>query len=272
MGPRRDITVPTSNGLLTFDSKDWLIGKYLFVERSYETEQLDRAVALLRREGYLTRKGGTVVDVGANIGMICIALLQRGYFERALAFEPAPNNYRLLVRNVSQNGMQDRISAFPYALSASEGELELELSTENSGDNRIRTTTAPGAYHEENRPTVKVEGKTLDQVFAGIPGLTAEETALVWVDIQGHEGHFFEGAKRTLGCRIPVVAELWPYGVLRSGLSAARFLDVVSGLFSHFYLLSDREVAKQPIRRIDGLFHQYGEPRQWCQVALVQDQ
>src|SRR6266702_4494260 len=97
LGPRRDITVDTFNGLLTVDSKDWLIGKYLYVNRSYEAREMQRTITLLQQEGYLGATGGGVLlDVGANIGMTCIALLKHGYFQRAIAFEPAPTSYRLL--------------------------------------------------------------------------------------------------------------------------------------------------------------------------------
>ncbi len=141
IGPRRDITVDTFNGRLSFDSKDWLIGKYLYVKGSYEAREIQSAVAVLRQEGYLKDAGGgTVLDVGANISMICIALLKHGYFQRAIAFEPYPNSYRFLVNNVNQNGLRERVSHFPWALSCTEDEFELELSDDNSGDHRIRRT------------------------------------------------------------------------------------------------------------------------------------
>lgn len=163
LGPRRDVTVDTSNGLLSFDSKDRLIGKYLYVKRSYEAREIQTAVALLRQEGYLKdAEGGTVLDVGANIGMICIALLKHGCFERAIAFEPAPNNYRLLIKNIDQNGLRERVLHFPCALSAAEGELELELSEDNSGDHRLRQTATPGVFREERRRTLRVRVRTLD--------------------------------------------------------------------------------------------------------------
>ena len=54
-GPRRDVTVDTANGLLTFDSKDWLIGKYLYVKRSHEEKEARWAARLLSKEGYAGR-------------------------------------------------------------------------------------------------------------------------------------------------------------------------------------------------------------------------
>ena len=136
-GRRRDVTVDTWNGRLTFDSRDKLIGKYLYVQRAYERRYIEGALAMLERDGWFAR-GGTVLDVGANIGMIGIALVRHGWCARAVAFEPAPDNVRLLDRNIAQNGLGDRIRRHAIALSSRAGEMELELSDYNSGDNRRR--------------------------------------------------------------------------------------------------------------------------------------
>lgn len=272
-GPRRDITVDAFNGRLSFDSRDWLIGKYLYVKGSYEAREIQSAVAVLRREGYLEDAGrGTVLDVGANIGMICIALLKHGYFQRAIAFEPYPNSFRLLVNNVNQNGLRERVLHFPWALSCAEGELELELSDDNSGDHRIRRTDGPGTFREERRRTLKVPVKTLDHVFASEPILGNEKVSLLWLDIQGHEGHFFLGASHVLSSGIPAVMELWPYAILRSGMSRSEFCCILSKLFTHFYLLAGEPSERRAISKIDSLFDVYSAPREMCLVALVREQ
>ncbi len=161
LGPRRDITIDSSNGLLTVDSKDWLIGKYLYVRRQHETGEMEQVAKLLNKEGYLGSGSppSTVLNVGANIGMTAIGLLRNGFFKRAVAFEPTPNSFRLLGLNIQQNGLSDRIQSFPIALSAANGEFDLELSRDNSGDNRISVTTKPGFFDEQKRRTVKVKAK-----------------------------------------------------------------------------------------------------------------
>jgi FkbM family methyltransferase len=272
LGPRRDVTVDTLNGRLTLDSKDWLIGKYLYVRRSHEEYEIRSAIELLRKEGYLDPAGDeTVLNVGANIGMTCIGLLKAGYFERAIAFEPAPNSYRLLVQNIHQNGLRDRIQHFPFALSSVEGELDLELSNDNSGDHRIRQTNSPGFFREEKRQTIKVPVKTLDHLFAEHSGLRDEKVHLVWADIQGHEGQFFQGARHFLSQGIPVVCEFWPYGIGRSGISSSEFCRVLSELFSHFYVLAGGSLPRVPISKLKSLFDAYSAPRDMCVVILVGD-
>ena len=272
LGPRRDITVQTSNGLLTLDSKDWLIGKHLYVRQSHEEGEMRSAISLLKKEGYLGNASrDTLLNVGANVGMTCIGLLKAGYFERAIAFEPAPNNYRLLVHNVNQNGLQHRIVHFPLGLSSTEGELDLELSDDNSGDHRIRRTKDPGFFHEEKRRTIKVPVRTLDHVLSEQSSPMNESVGLVWVDIQGHEGQFFEGARHFLSQGTPVVSEFWPYGIKRSGMSADQYCRILSELFTHFYVLVGEPFQKRAISGIRDLFDVNSKPREVCVVVLVQD-
>jgi FkbM family methyltransferase len=271
-GPKRDITLQTANGLLTFSSRDWMIGKILYLHRSYEMKEIDAAVKLLHEEGYLP--GGassTVLDVGANIGMICIALVRLGHFQKALAFEPAPGSYKLLVKNVGQNNLAARITCFPFALSSMRSEVDLELSPDNSGDHRIRHTKSQGAFHEELRPTVRVEARTLDSVFAENPELDPQEVSVVWLDIQGHEGCFLEGAREFLARGTPTVTELWPYALARSGSEPARVQSLLSQFYTHFYLLTANAAEKRPISAIGQVFQEFSGPREMCQVILVRD-
>jgi FkbM family methyltransferase len=270
-GPRRDVTVDTYNGRLTFDSRDKLIGKYLFVDRAYERRWLEDAMRVLRRDGHLPPAGGgTLLDVGANIGMICIALLRQGWFDRAIAFEPAPGNYRLLRHNLAQNDAEARVHALQLALSDVPGELPLELSEYNSGDNRIRSAALDGAFHEARRDVVTVPVDTLDRALEAAD-VRAGDVRLIWVDIQGHEARFFEGARGTLAAGMPVVSEFWPYGIFRAGTTRERYLHTVRALFTHFYRLQDHRAEKLPIARIDALFDELAKPRQMAELIFVRE-
>ena len=267
-GPRRDVTVDTWNGRLTFDSRDKLIGKYLYVHRAYERRYIEHALAVLERDGWLGR-GGTLLDVGANIGMICIALIRHGWFDRAVAFEPAPSNVRLLECNVAQNGLTERIARVPVALSSSDGSMDLELSEYNSGDNRLRVDASAGAWHEDRRDTVRVPVRRLDDLLA--ERRDASDVRLIWLDIQGHEGRFFEGAQGTLARGIPVVSEFWPYGILRSGTTRASYMNIVTRLFTHVYVLSGNAIGKQPVSAVDALFDACAPPKAMREVVFVRE-
>ncbi len=269
-GPQRELTLQTLNGLLTFDVKaDTGVGRDLYVQRSYEAELMQRAVACLRREGcFMDPEKDVLVDVGANIGAICIAMLRLFHFRRALAFEPAPSTYDRLVRNLRQNQLEDRVVHFPCALSSVRGELDLELADGDSGDNRIRCTEAPGLMREERRRTAKVPVRTLDDVLAQQPDTIVDSIGLVWMDVQGHEGYVLEGSRQLFARGIPLVCEFWPYGIERSGMSRGRFEEIISEYFTHFLILSRRAQERLPTSQFTDLFDTYREPMRYCQVAL----
>ena len=103
------------------------------------------------------------------------------------------------------------------------------------------------------------------------PSPVKESVGLVWVDIQGHEGQFFEGARHFLSQGTPVVSEFWPYGIKRSGMSADQYCRILSELFTHFYVLAGEPFQKRAIPEIRGLFNVYSQPREMCVVVLVRN-
>ncbi len=250
----------TENGLLSFSNKDWLIGKTLFVNRSYEIELMNLAIGFLVKEGLLESKG-IVCDVGANLGMISIALLKKYGFAKAIAFEPSPKSFRFLSRNVEQNGFAERICCFQIALSSENGVFPLEIAEENSGDNRIRKVYDSGKLKEEKRKVVFVETKTFDSFLREHEGIE-NEVSFIWIDTQGHEGHFFLGAQDFFKRKkVPVVSEFWAYGIERSGLSRSDYCDILARTFSRFYLLTNEGFRLKSIDEIEKLFENRHDPR-----------
>lgn len=266
--PEHDVTIETANGLLSVSSKDWLIGKHLFVRGDYELDFIRDAIKFLKSENHLPH-ARTVCDIGANLGMISVALLREGFFEKALAFEPAPRNFRLLRKNAAQNGLGEKMQTFQLALSSENKDLEFELAADNSGDSRVRKTAKAGEMNEHLRETVVVEAKTFD-AFLRENRIDPAEIDLLWIDIQGHEGHFFQGAREFFQARkIPVVNEFWGYGIDRSGMSREEYCRTLANTFSKFYLLTGGEFQLQSIAEIEKLFELSKRPREIANIILV---
>jgi FkbM family methyltransferase len=274
-GPGRKprlLTAKTANGILTFSNMDVANAKGLFVQRGWEVGLLQRSHELLLREGFSDPKRDVVVDAGANIGMICIAMLTWGYFREALAFEPFPETFVLLERNVRQNGLENAIRAYPYALSSESGEATLEISDSNAGDQRVRATDPKtGALlREDARSTLTVPLRTLDAVLREA-SLDPDRIGLVWADIQGHEGHLFQGARDTLSHRIPVLTEFWPYGILRAGMSVDDYVAIVRSLFGSIIVVSPETPAfeRQDPESIRELFSAHPHPDDQLELLLL---
>ena len=77
-------------------------------------------------------EGATMWDVGANIGLYSVyAAVRRGC--RVIAFEPSVFNLELLARNVHLNGVSDKITLVPVALSDTRQAAKMRLTTTEWG-------------------------------------------------------------------------------------------------------------------------------------------
>lgn len=274
-GPRHDITVDSWNGRLTFDSRDRFIGKYLSVDRAYEPATITQALTWLEKNEWLTRDlSGVLVDIGANIGMITTAMLTQGWFGRAVCFEPLPGNLRLQRINIAQNQLADRVTSLGVALSSQPGELALEISETNTGDNRIRLpgspATAPGAYQEEKRAEIRVPVETLDRALAKA-GVAAKDVRLIWMDIQGHEEKCLEGAANTLAAGMPVCMEFWPYGLARAGTTRESFMRLIRRHFTAAHRVLDDGVVPLTMEQVSTLFDEVSHPHKMTQLLFVKE-
>ena len=200
-----ELTADTWNGRLTFNSGDRLISKFLYVRGAYERDYVTQVMEYLDRAGLRSPRRDVVLDVGANIGMIAIALVKHGWCRRAIAFEPEAYNFRLLKRNVRQNGYEDVIACRQLALSSGSCELDLVLNDGNLGGHFIRNAPGAEATVLDMPRSVRIRTATCDEILAADFAPLIDRIGLVWMDIEGHEGYFLEGASKTLARGIPVV-------------------------------------------------------------------
>lgn len=255
-------TVSTRQGRFTIFTADQVIGRQLFLEGEFESAWVEAALQFLRTKGVIPPKGrGTVVDIGANIGIISIGMLRQGEFERAIAIEPDPNNFSLLKRNARQNRLESRYAAIHAAATDRVGESEFELSENNFGDHRVRiesdrsTQGSEDRYQESSRRTIRVPVDTVDGILGQLPIEFTREISLVWIDTQGHEGHIFLGGHELFDRNIPVVCEVWPYGIHRAGMSQSQFCDIVQERWSHYWILRQgNQLVSYPTSTLATLF------------------
>ena len=268
-------TLKTKNGLLSFYSKDRILGRSLSVEREFEYDGMIKCVKLLTDNRHISdTEKGMLMDVGGYIGMIGIGFLTAKIFNKALMFEPNPDSFKLILKNIAQNKMQEDIQAFNIALSDVESELIMELSHKNYGDHRIRKEgeVQAGHYNEEERKTIKVRATPLDNFVNENETINYQDIKLVWMDVQGHEGKFIQGASEFFKKykNVPVAMEFWPYGLLRSGTTKKEFCDVVKSLFTNFYILDDKKNEIYDINEVDKFFDSYSEsPAGGCHLILL---
>jgi FkbM family methyltransferase len=186
--------------------------------------------------------GGTLLDAGAHIGLISIAVA-RACPARCLAFEPAPANYQLLCRNVASQRLEPRIETYEVALDAENGRAQLALSRDNSGDHRLlRHARADSGL------SVEVACARLDDLI-GPRALPAP--LIMKLDTQGAEARVLAGARRSLARIDRLVLEYWPAGLHRMGDRAAELSAVLADHFAWAALLRpDEPLQARPAREL----------------------
>ena len=188
-------------------------------------------------------KGGmTLVDIGANLGLYtAISMHYLDSCGRIVAFEPHPQTYKLLQKNVTANHANGRacprVETFNLAATPEPCMQDLHLNPENRGDNRMYHGTYQGELETWNR--LPVEGRPVDDVLAE---LGIQEVNFVKIDIQGYEQKALSGFQKTLARsqKVILLSEFWPKGLQEAGGSATEYLHLLTNLGFTLYVLNEK--------------------------------
>ena len=158
------------------------------------------------------KPGMTIVDLGANIGYYSLLFSKLvGEAGRVYAFEPEPQNFALLKKNLARN-QRSNVVALNQAAGDHAGETFLYLSGENHGDHKAYASG-------DERLKVPIAVARVDDCVTG-------PVDLVKMDIQGFEAKALEGMTATIAAnpRLTIFTEFWPAGLAQAGSDASEFL------------------------------------------------
>lgn len=267
------ITVKTPQGIFRVSTSDQGLAGYLYRHRQYEFNFSLDAVSILKREKLIPEDGGTMLDIGANIGIISVGLLRAGEIQRALAIEPEPANIELLKENVRQNGLDDRILIWPVAVGAERQVLKLEVSRNNKGDHRVYSETREAAGDDARRilHLVEVESHPLDDLLQrpDFKDFSPQEPSFIWIDVQGYETYVFRGARELLRRGIPTVSELWPDGMRYAGVEVRDFVELASSCWDHYWIRSGNTFRQYEIAKLPGLLEELARIGRFTNAIFV---
>jgi FkbM family methyltransferase len=198
-------------------------------------------LAALRK---LIAPGGTVLDVGANIGWFTLCMRHlAGRTGTVVAIEPDPTNLRLLRHNLRRNRAAAAVRVVAAAAGAQPGATLLRRSTSNAGDHRVG-----GQAGDAN--TIAVRVVALDS----LAHLCGSLPLVVKIDTQGAETGILEGAA-TLLRRHPAraIIEFWPFGLVDCGSSPDALVAEITRHFDRLWVLFQHQ-KPQPVTP-DELLH-----------------
>jgi FkbM family methyltransferase len=127
--------------------------------------------------------GGTrlIVDIGCNIGGFAIFACSCEPNVRVVGFEPEEENYRMLCRNVEENGLGTRIEAHRYAVGKATGEVTVnafQAGTWVDGQPSIHAGTAqivPNQGGSRVLDTIEVKPKGYAPKCETVPCITFKQ-------------------------------------------------------------------------------------------------
>lgn len=193
--------------------------------------------------------GDIFVDVGANIGYYPVIAAGRvGHKGGVFAFEPDPDNFRLLLQNLQLNNCAQRVSAFEAGLSDETLPGQLFLSEDNAGDHQV---FACGTDRRSLPVSLYNGSDFLRNRLSRID--------LLKIDVQGAEYAVMSGLLpliRELPAVPRIIIELTPLSLRQAGSSGRCLIELLATL-------------AQPLWIIDHVGHRLvacsaPELAQWC--------
>ena len=132
--------------------------------------------------------GWTVVDIGAALGDFAISVARARPASRVYAFEPFPDSYLLLQKNIAVNRV-DNVFPSPYAIGGGDSQMRLAMTTAEA----VQHTTVAGGATRGEHASMQVSSMTLDRAI-DVLGTSLPRCDYLKVDCEGGEYEIFFGA------------------------------------------------------------------------------
>jgi len=233
----------TTDGFKVFLDKDDAL--HLSIHPDWNREEF-----MIKTVKEIVNEGDIVVDVGANIGIYSLILSKLvGEKGRVYSFEPDPDNFSLLLKNMKENNIKNVIMV-NKAISDKEGKQNLYLNKDNS------------AFHSLIRynnnlfeKSIEVGTTTLDNFFSNLN----KKVNFIKMDIEGYEGDALKGAKELLkkSGKIKIIIEFSPEIIKNSNFGIKNLLNLLKSYNleirkideenKKLNKISDEELAKSPV-------------------------
>lgn len=212
----RTLVAPAGEPLLTMFEEVWVDERY-------------------RPDGWRLAPGGTVVDVGANVGVFALWAATRAGAGRVVCAEPSPQALDGLRANVARNRLTS-VTVLPVAVGGERRKAILY----NRGPTVMDTLYARDHYGSTFRPGHEVEVVTLAELFEAAQ---VDRCDLLKLDCEGAEYEILLGAGHDTLARVDAIVMEYHVGLNghgvevlverlgEQGFAVRRFdlLDVESG-------------------------------------------
>ncbi len=184
-------------------------------------------VALIKEH---VKKGDTVIDIGANIGYYTLLFAQLvGESGQVIAFEPDPENFALLHKNIILN-QYNNVKLLQKAVSNQNKQTYLYLCDDNKGMHRLYDSVCC-------RGRVEVETICLDDYLPKI----VKKVDFIKIDIEGAEYDALRGMEKILYQQRPkLLTEFSPAALFEYGIKPQIYVDFLTQLGFDLYQVDEK--------------------------------
>jgi len=221
-------TVKIDGHKLFLDSEDSLRLSVYGQFEAFETEVIKKEI----------KEGDVVLDIGANIGYYTLIFAKLvGPKGKVFAFEPDPENFALLNKNIKINEYKN-VVLINKAVSNETGEIKLYLNEYNKANHQIY----PSKNH---RKSILIQTTRLDDFFKDYKG----KIDFVKIDIEGAEYLAIQGMSNLLNKNknIKIITEFYPCWLENFNVKSEEYLKLLSKHGFKLYNLNKNAVKKTSI-------------------------
>ncbi len=184
-------------------------------------------------------KGDIVLDIGAHIGYFTLIAAQKvGKKGKVYAFEPEPNNFAILSKNIKENNYMN-VELVNKAVVKTSHKVKLYLNPINAGNH--------STVGNSGRKTILAEGISLDDFFID----KYPKTSLIKIDIEGGEYSAIEGMSNILmkNKHLALFTEFWPHGLNNAKKSAGDYIKLLHAYGFRLFIINEDQNRLEPFTK-----------------------
>lgn len=231
-----------------------IMGSMYLTGKNWAEQEIEKFFSLIRNFYPEALNKLYFFDIGANIGTTSIYVKKKIAPEmHIIAFEPVPEIFKFLKINFFLNDIcSNDYTLVNMGISARSEEREIRYHKGNIGGSSF-------VEQEINKDdtAIMVRNISFDD-YIEQNKIKYEEIACLWIDIEGFEAMFLQGAYKTLSqITVPVLMEFSPVLLKKVGMYE-MFLDEIKELYSHYIVIQEgnqilpiRDLGKRGDSQVD---------------------
>ena len=217
----------TSEGFdLWVHPNDQILSRSIVYDKIWEPE----TTKLIKK---IIHEGDVGIDLGANIGYFTILMANLvGTSGKIFSFEPAPQNFEILQKNIKQNHLENVISE-QSAIGDIDGKIKLYLSNTNAGWHKVFPTQF--VDYEVSDKNIDVKICSLDKEFID------KKIDFIKMDIEGYEWNAIKGGKKILeeNHDVKLIFEFFPMALRANNVKPDTVLTYLLDIGFHIYAIDE---------------------------------